>query len=59
MAFPRVSGMRGIEFGTSGASRLKLTELVLHGNKRGTQKIFKRDIWRNGEVSAKSSMIKH
>lgn len=36
MAFPRVSGMRGIEFGTPGASRIKLTNLVLHGNKRAT-----------------------
>jgi uncharacterized protein YhfF len=36
MAFPRVSGMRGIEFGTPGASRIKLTDLVLHGNKRAT-----------------------
>jgi uncharacterized protein YhfF len=36
MAFPRVSGMRGIEFGTPGASRKKLTDLVLHGNKRAT-----------------------
>jgi uncharacterized protein YhfF len=36
MAFPRVSGARGIEFGTQGASRIKLTDLVLHGNKRAT-----------------------
>ena len=36
MAFPRVSGMRGIEFGTPGASRIKRTDLVLHGNKRAT-----------------------
>lgn len=28
--------MRGIEFGTPGASRIKLTNLVLHGNKRAT-----------------------
>jgi len=36
MAFPRVAGLRGIEFGTPGASRIKLTDLVLHGNKRAT-----------------------
>lgn len=36
MAFPRVSGLRGIEFGTPGSSRIKLTNLVLHGGKRAT-----------------------
>lgn len=36
MAFPRVSGLRGIEFGTPGTSRIKLTDLVLHGGKRAS-----------------------
>ena len=36
MAFPRAAGLRGIEFGTPGSSRIKLTDLVLRGNKRAT-----------------------
>lgn len=34
--FPRIEGMRGIEFGTLGASRDHLIDLVLHGKKRAT-----------------------
>ena len=34
--FPRVDGLRSIEFGTPGPSREKLVNLVLHGNKRAT-----------------------
>lgn len=34
--FPRVDGLRSIEFGTAGASRTTLVDLVLHGNKRAT-----------------------
>ena len=34
--FPRVNGLRSIEFGTPGASRENLVNLVLHGNKRAT-----------------------
>ena len=49
MAFPRVSGMRGIEFGTPGTSRKKLTDLVLHGNKRATAGLL-REYEFEGEV---------
>jgi hypothetical protein len=34
--FERIDGMRTIEFGTPGASREKLVNLILHGNKRAT-----------------------
>lgn len=34
--FPRVDGLRSIEFGTPGPSREKLVGLVLHGAKRAT-----------------------
>lgn len=34
--FPRVDGLRTIEFGTPGPSRENLVHLVLHGNKRAT-----------------------
>lgn len=34
--FPRIDGLRSIEFGTPGASRETLVGLVLHGNKRAT-----------------------
>ena len=49
MAFPRVAGLRGIEFGTPGASRIKLTDLVLHGNKRATAGLL-REYENEGEV---------
>lgn len=34
--FPKVDGLRSIEFGTPGPSRQKLVDLVLHGRKRAT-----------------------
>lgn len=34
--FPRIDGLRSIEFGMPGASRAHLVDLVLHGNKRAT-----------------------
>jgi uncharacterized protein YhfF len=34
--FPRVDGLRSIEFGTPGPSRQNLVTLVLHSNKRAT-----------------------
>ncbi len=34
--FPRVDGLRSIEFGTPGESRDRLVNLVLHGRKRAT-----------------------
>ena len=34
--FPRVDGLRSIEFGTPGPSREKLVYFILHGNKRAT-----------------------
>ena len=34
--FPVINGLRGIELGTSGESREKLVNLILHGNKRAT-----------------------
>jgi uncharacterized protein YhfF len=39
--FPRIDGLRSIEFGTPGASRETLVNLVLHGNKRATAGLLK------------------
>lgn len=39
--FPRIDGLRSIEFGTPGASRETLVGLVLHGNKRATAGLLK------------------
>ena len=36
MAFPRVNGLRTIEFGSPGESRSNLISLILDGNKRAT-----------------------
>jgi uncharacterized protein YhfF len=36
MTWPRVNGLRTIEFGTAGRLRRELTDAVIHGNKRGT-----------------------
>jgi len=36
MVFPRVNGLRTIEFGTPGESRSNLISLILDGNKRAT-----------------------
>jgi uncharacterized protein YhfF len=46
--FPRVNGLRSIEFGTPGASRENLVNLVLHGNKRATAGL-RHDYDREGE----------
>lgn len=40
MAFRVVNGMRTIEFGNPGASRQKLVDLVIHGNKRATAGLY-------------------
>jgi uncharacterized protein YhfF len=34
--FPRVDGLRSIEFGTPGESRQRLVDFVINGNKRAT-----------------------
>jgi uncharacterized protein YhfF len=39
--FPRIDGLRSIEFGTPGSSRENLVNLVLHGNKRATAGLLK------------------
>jgi uncharacterized protein YhfF len=39
--FPRVDGLRSIEFGMPGTSRETLVGLVLHGNKRATAGLLK------------------
>ena len=39
--FPRIDGLRSIEFGTPGTSRETLVNLVLHGNKRATAGLLK------------------
>lgn len=39
--FPRVNGLRAIEFGTPGSSRQHLVDLVLHGQKRATAGLLK------------------
>ena len=36
MAFLRVNGLRTIEFGTPGAMRDHLNDLIINGNKRAT-----------------------
>ena len=36
MAFPVVDGLRAVEFGTPGAMRRQLVDLVVNGNKRAT-----------------------
>ena len=46
--FPRVDGLRSIEFGTPGASRANLVNLVLHGAKRATAGL-RRDYDAEGE----------
>ena len=46
--FPRVDGLRSIEFGTPGSSRENLVNLVLHGSKRATAGLF-HDYAKEGE----------
>lgn len=47
--FPRINGMRTIEFGTPGPSREKLVNLVLHGEKRATAGLLASDYEAEGE----------
>jgi uncharacterized protein YhfF len=41
MAFPVVNGLRAMTFGTPGELRRRLTDFVLHGNKRATAGLVK------------------
>lgn len=50
--FPRVDGLRSIEFGTPGASRRALVEMVLHGSKRATAGLLR-------EYEAEGEPIEH
>ena len=43
MSFPRINGLRGIEFGTPGAFREELNALVLSGQKKATSGILEND----------------
>jgi uncharacterized protein YhfF len=43
MSFPRINGLRGIEFGTPGEFREKLNALVLAGQKKVTSGILELD----------------
>lgn len=43
MSFPRINGLRGIEFGTPGEFREKLNALVLAGQKKATSGILELD----------------
>ena len=47
--FQRIDGMRTIEFGTPGASREKLVNLILHGQKRATAGLLVGDYESEGE----------
>jgi uncharacterized protein YhfF len=49
MAFLRVSGLRSIEFGTTGAMRDRLNDLIINGNKRATAGLLKEDYIDEGE----------
>jgi uncharacterized protein YhfF len=50
--FPRVDGLRTIEFATPGPSREKLVDLVLHGHKRATAGLF-------SEYETEAEQIEH
>jgi uncharacterized protein YhfF len=50
--FPRVDGLRSIEFGTPGPSRQNLVTLVLHGNKRATAGLL-------GEYEREGEPVEH
>jgi uncharacterized protein YhfF len=43
MASLRVNGLRSIEFGTPGAMRDRLNDLIINGNKRATAGLLKED----------------
>ena len=49
MSFPRVNGLRGIEFGTKGKQREKLNSLVLTGLKKATAGTLEWDYKAEGE----------
>ena len=49
MSFPRVNGLRSIEFGTVGEFRDRLNSLVLAGKKRATAGILEWDYKSEGE----------
>ena len=49
MAFLRVNGLRSIEFGTPGAMRDRLNDLIINGNKRATAGLLKQDYIDEGE----------
>ena len=49
MAFLRVNGLRSIEFGTPGAMRDRLNDLIINGNKRATAGLLKEDYFDEGE----------
>ena len=49
MAFPRVNGLRSIEFGTPGQMRDRLNNLIINGNKRATAGLLKEDYLDEGE----------
>ena len=49
MVFPRVNGLRTIEFGNPGESRSNLISLILDGNKRATAGTLEWDYVAEGE----------
>ena len=49
MSFPRVNGLRGIEFGTPGEFREELNALVLSGQKKATAGTLEWDYQAQGE----------
>ena len=49
MSFPRVNGLRGIEFGTPGPFREELNSLVLQGKKQATAGLLEWDYKDQGE----------
>ena len=50
MTFKVIDGLRTMEFGTPGASREKLTNLVLFGNKRATAGLLSDYVLENEEI---------
>jgi uncharacterized protein YhfF len=49
MASLRVNGLRSIEFGTPGAMRDRLNDLIINGSKRATAGLLKEDYIDEGE----------
>ena len=50
--FPRIDGLRSIEFGTPGESRARLVDFVLHGRKRATAGLL-------GDYEAEGEAVEH